>query len=85
MDACPDCRLPVRWVRLTTGALLPLEPDPHPFGTVLPDPGGGPAAVPTAAERALLPAGTELYRAHMVSCLPEEKPSPARRKVKKGV
>jgi hypothetical protein len=81
---CPECHLPVLLVRLATGSLLTLEPQPHPYGTVLLDPHGGPAAVPTAAERALLPSGTELYRAHAVSCLPEQKPSPARRKQKRG-
>jgi hypothetical protein len=82
---CPECHLPVLLVRLLeTGSVLALEPDPHPHGTVLPDPRGGPATVPTAAERALLPPGTELYRAHAVSCLPEQKPSPARRKQRKG-
>jgi hypothetical protein len=82
---CPACRLPVRLVRLwETGSVLALEPQPHRYGTVLPDPGGMTATVPTAAERALLPPGTELYRAHAVSCVPEEKPSPARRKQRKG-
>jgi hypothetical protein len=85
VDTCPECRLPVRLVRLPAGAVLALEPDPHPYGTVLPGPDGATATVPTADERAALPPGTKLYRAHAVSCLPEEKPSPARRKAKKGV
>jgi hypothetical protein len=81
---CPECHLPVRMVRLPGGFPLALEAQPHPYGTVLPDPGGTTATVPTAAERALLPPGTELYRAHAVSCVPEQKPSPARRKQRKG-
>lgn len=85
MTNCPGCHLPVHLVRLLeTGSVLALEPEPHPYGTVLLDSDGGSATVPTAAERALLPPGTELYRAHAVSCIPGEKPSPARRKQRKG-
>lgn len=41
MDVCPGCAQPVRWVTTEHGRPLPLDPDPHPDGTVVPVVVGG--------------------------------------------
>lgn len=67
MDVCAGCGEPIRWVITTAGRRMPLDPDPHPDGTVVVRvvEGQPRAHVLTGPE---LPARELAWRPHWVTC-----------------
>lgn len=61
--ACRSCSAPVVWTTTIAGKSIPLDPDPHPDGNVVPD--GTRVRVLTDAE---MPATTPAWRAHWTTC-----------------
>lgn len=67
---CRSCKAPVIWARtMGTGSLMPLENQPHDFGTIRLEDDGVSCTVlaqlEAAAEREK---GRKLYRSHFASC-----------------
>ena len=72
MNACRSCKAPIVWAISTTGAPMPVDPDPHPRGNLHLDErptslGAMPLAIvlpgPARAEHA-----GQLYLSHFASC-----------------
>ena len=64
---CTGCSAPIRWVLTEAGKRMPIDPEPHPDGTVVP-------MVVDGKRRARVLGGSQLpaqqraYRAHWVTC-----------------
>lgn len=64
---CRGCDAEIRWVTLTTGKKMPLDPSPGPGGNVLVDGPVG-AVLGRAALEEARSKGTLLYRPHFDAC-----------------
>jgi hypothetical protein len=65
---CRTCSMAIRWVKLPSGKLMPVDAEPDPRGTVAIHSDGVRAAVLTKEEREDLPPDTPLYLSHFVTC-----------------
>lgn len=67
---CSGCGAPVRWVRMSTGSTMPVDPLPYPLGNVvLEQSGRHGAVVGRVVRRRELPVMDEpAYRSHFATC-----------------
>jgi hypothetical protein len=65
MSACKSTGKPVRWLRTTTGQLLPINPEPAPDGNILLLPHERCRVVPVEDRAATV---APLFKTHFATC-----------------
>lgn len=66
---CRSCGAPIRWVVTAKGHRMPLDPQPHPEGNVIPQPASLPFATePQAVVLPEPPTDQPAWRSHFATC-----------------
>lgn len=68
MSTCRSCGAPIRWVETEHGKRMPIDPDPHPQGNVIPwgwDENGAKVVARVLTEP---PIGRDAWRSHFTTC-----------------
>ena len=68
MSRCQSCGAPIRWVITLDGARMPLDPDPHPRGNVVPELQGRDGQAPRAVVLAKPATDRPAWVSHFTTC-----------------
>ena len=69
-DTCRSCGAPIRWVLTDKGRRMPLDPDPHPDGNIMPVTVTVGGAFPREETRAFVTTAPDgpAWRSHFATC-----------------